>query len=140
VDLTSPTSPVLGATKAAVQKAAKDIAIRSDKAFVANRPGNGIGGGVQVVNYSDYNAPIAESFLALPGNASRIAIGGEHAYVGVEAIGVEVANIADPMDMRHVGSLPLPVTVQGVATGGDFVYAIGDHRLYVMRGTMRDVP
>jgi hypothetical protein len=138
-DLSVPTAPVLGTTKAAARNA-KDIAMRSDKAFMADAPGNGIGAGVQVIDYSDYNAPTAESFLALPGNADQIAIGGEHAYVGVGAIGVQVANIADPMDMRHVGSLPLPADVRGVATAGDFVYAIGDHGLYVMRGTMRDVP
>ena len=138
-DLSVPTAPVLGTTKAAARNA-KDIAMRSDKAFMADAPGTGIGAGVQVIDYSDYNAPTAESFLALPGNASQIAIGSEHAYVGVGAIGVEVANIVDPLDMRHVGSLPLPADVQGVSMGGDFVYAIGGHGLYVMRGTMRDVP
>jgi len=139
VDLTVPTTPVLGTNKADTRNA-RDIAIRSGKAFVADFPGTGIGAGVQVVDYSDYNAPTAEAFLVLPGNASKIAIGSEHAYVAVGAVGVEVANVAEPMDMRHVGSLPVPVDVQDVSTGGDFVYAIGGHHLYVMRGTMRDVP
>ena len=134
-----PTMPVGGSANADT-KGATDIAIGSGKAFVADRSGQGIGAGVQVVDYSNFNAPTPEAFLVLPGNANRIAIGGEHAYVGVGSVGVEVAHVADPTDMKHVGSLPLPAEVRDVTTNADFVYAIGDQSLYVMRRTTRSVP
>ena len=139
LSIVCPNMPV-GGSATADTLGASDIAVRSGKAFVADRSGQGIGAGVQVVDYSDFNAPTSEAFLVLPGNANRIAIGGEHAYVGVGAVGVEVANVADPTDMRHVGSLPLPAEVRDVTTNADFVYAIGDQSLYVMRGTTRSVP
>jgi hypothetical protein len=130
---------VLGAAKADTLNA-RDLAVRAGKAFVANPSGVGIGSGLQVVGYADYNAPTAEAFLVLPGLADTVTIGGEHAYVGVGPLGVEVVDVAEPANMKHVGSLPLPVQVRNVSTGGEFVYAVGGNGLYVMPQTMRDVP
>jgi hypothetical protein len=138
-DLTVPTAPVLGAAKADTLNA-RDLAVRAGKAFVANPSGGAVGSGLQVVGYADYNAPTLGAFLVLPGLADTVTIGGEHAYVGVGALGVEVVDVAEPTDMKHVGSLPLPVLIRNVSTGGEFVYAVGGNGLYVMPQTMRDVP
>ncbi len=139
VDLTVPTSPMLG-TLLADTSNASDIAVRAGKAFVADFSGAGIDAGIQVVDYMDVNTPVAEGRLVLPGNAQKIAIGGEHAYVVAGAVGVEVANVADSTDVRHVGSLPLAEEADDVSAGEDFVYAIGSRHLFVMRGFVRNVP
>ncbi|GEP42064.1 carboxypeptidase regulatory-like domain-containing protein [Brevifollis gellanilyticus] len=67
-------------------------------------------------------APVARSFVDIPGFANAVAVQGSYAYVAAGASGLQVVDVSDPRNPVIVGSLDTPGNANDVRVSGNLAY------------------
>jgi hypothetical protein len=94
-----------------------DLAVVGAYAYLAN-----YNYGLQVVDVSSPQAPVARAQLALPGLSVGVAVAKGYAFVAAGAAGVHVVDVSTAHAPRFVGSVDTPGKASGIAVSGDWVY------------------
>ncbi len=81
------------------------LALSGDHLFVTD----GSGRLLQVVDVSDPTAPVRVAQVPTPVYPDGLALRGDFLYVAVQATGVEIFDITNPVQPQSVGTLPVPL-------------------------------
>jgi len=139
-DASTPTAPIAEGTFDTV--GAVDVVTTPGVAFIADFSGNGITGGLHVVNISNAMAPTSITSIQLVGNPEGIALGGNHVFLRTTNA-LEVVDVTVPSMAARVATLPVfaRAELQDVAAGGGFVYVgAREDGLKVVPQVQRSVP
>jgi len=121
IDVSNPKAPKIQGWLTSLHDAV-GVATKGHYVLVANRIGQGmsnntagtigpdIGNGmVQVIDVSNAAEPVAAGFVEMQGDARRVAVAGDHAYVTQGISGMQVVDIHDPTaPMQVPGYEPYP--------------------------------
>jgi hypothetical protein len=115
LDITDPVNPVFVSRFTDFISGGYDIDVVGDFAYVAD-----MNGGVEVIDVTDKQAPVARGYISLPDGANAIKAAENHAFVADYINGgVQVVNVTDPDNLvidgyyAPSGCFALGVNVQG---------------------------
>jgi hypothetical protein len=75
-----------------------------------------------VIDVSNPSHPIWVGGCTTPGNAKKVAVAGNYAYVADEYAGLQVIDVSNPANPQRVGGYYTSGYAYGVAVSGNYVY------------------
>lgn len=125
----SPTTTAAAQEKKRVaDRAVRDVAVRDELAYCVTQ------GSLLVLDVSKPEKPQAVAQLTLPGEAARVILGEEQAYVACGPGGLQIVDIRTPNRPQILGAfVPSTGPVLGLAVGGNLAYlAVGNTGLVLV--------
>lgn len=130
VDLTDPAAPSPLGRSEVLPGVVVGIALADGRAYVAAEAA----GGLRVFDVRDPSDIRALGSLEGIGDARRVAVVGDRAYVGAGASGLVIVDVADPAAPRVLGTLGPMAWAAGVQVVGDTAYVTQSERWEVPNG------
>jgi hypothetical protein len=92
------------------------------------------GGPLQIFDLSDVKRPTQVATYRPPGNAQRVALQGERAYVADGPVGLQVLNLSSPASPTSIGSFKTAAPARDVAVTASLVFvAAGSAEVVILR-------
>jgi hypothetical protein len=128
VDISNPTSPVLGGTYVTPGDGIYGITLAGDYAYIADGTY-----GIHVIDISDPTTLGLAGSYDTPGTAISVALSGDYAYVADWDTDLQVLDISDPTIPTFAASSAVPGNSRTIAVAGDYAFVGAHPGLHVLQ-------